>query len=134
VRTKGPSLGARDFERLLHKHDIEITKTAKLFPHYGELSLPRALESVRPYTHRGDILAIVRGGGDTQSKSFKTFNSEVSANALMKFKSETGAFIVAGIGHTDDRFLIDEYVDYAAPTPTYAAFKVAQWLGASPRV
>ena len=35
--------------------------------------------------------------------------------------------VVTGLAHESDTFPIDECADFAAYTPTHAAFKVAHW-------
>lgn len=127
ITTKSKSVGALDFRRVLRNHSITVTRTARMFPNYGAQSLPRAIESLVPELRRSDVLCIVRGGGDTKKPEFDTFRARESCESIRSIRADLGVLVVTGLAHESDTFAIDEYADFAAYTPTHAAFKVAHW-------
>jgi len=127
ITTKNRSLGALDFQRVLRNHGITVARTARLFSDYGEKALPRAIDSLADDLRRNDVLCIIRGGGDTSKPEFATFHARSSCEALRALRTEKGVLVVTGLAHESDTFPIDECADFAAYTPTHAAFKVAHW-------
>ncbi|HDR9280190.1 TPA: hypothetical protein QDB45_001712 [Burkholderia vietnamiensis] len=70
------------------------------------------------HPQRGDIVAIVRGGG--ADEQFTMFNAPASIDAIETLRN-AGVFVIAGVGHTKDRWAIDAHLDYVAEVPFAAA-------------
>ncbi len=66
-----------------------------------------------------DCIAIVRGGGDYNYSLFD-FNNPILAEAI----NDIDIPVIVGIGHKDDKFLIDKFSYREAITPTDAAAKI----------
>jgi exonuclease VII large subunit len=73
---------------------------------------------------------IVRGGGDITHESFNAFKSKSAAQAVSALVS-LGVFVIVGVGHYDDRFLIDEKASISAITPTDAAYRLLKHVNES---
>ncbi|MTJ93971.1 MAG: hypothetical protein F8N36_14100 [Desulfovibrio sp.] len=67
---------------------------------------------------RSDVLALVRGGGDT--KEFSVFDNLAVIEALSLYPG----YRVIGLGHEGDRTLAELFVDHAAITPSDAGHHV----------
>lgn len=70
----------------------------------------------------GNIIAIIRGGGDPNALSI--FDEE----RLLKKFAGLKIYRIAGIGHSADHNLINAVVDYAATTPTDAGQHLKEQL------
>lgn len=68
----------------------------------------------------GDIVAIIRGGGDKET--FAVFEAAEVLAALANKK----AYRVLGLGHTDDQTLLDLVCDFAAGVPMEAGHHIAR--------
>lgn len=77
----------------------------------------------------GDIICIVRGGGDLLHPSFKPFDHFDSAIQLKKLK-ERGVVVVTGIGHSRDRFVVERGATFVESTPVKAGQRVRELLQA----
>jgi len=76
------------------------------------LSSEHIVKTIR--SARGDILVIIRGGGD--DPEFEVFNDFSVLEAWLKHS----AFKIAALGHTEHRTYLDVFSDYSADTPTEA--------------
>jgi len=89
------------------------------------------IRAIRKETWRaGDILCLVRGGGDMLNETFRPYHSFDAALALQALV-KTGVVVVNGIGHANDRFVVDHGASFVEITPTQAAHRVAQILTGS---
>lgn len=70
-----------------------------------------------------DTIVIVRGGGDTAHESFNAFKSTKAADAIQAMVC-LGVFVIVGVGHSNDSFIIERNASIAAITPTDAAYKL----------
>jgi len=77
----------------------------------------------------GDIICIVRGGGDLLHPSFKPFDHFDSAIQLNELK-ERGVIVVTGIGHSRDSFVVERGATFVESTPVKAGQRVRELLQA----
>lgn len=77
--------------------------------------------------HAGDIICIVRGGGDLLHPSFKPFDHFDSAVKLKEL-SVRGILVVTGIGHSRDSFVVERGATFVESTPVKAGQRVRQLL------
>lgn len=75
----------------------------------------------------GDIICIVRGGGDLLHPSFKPFDHFDSAVQLKELK-ERGVIVVTGIGHCRDSFVVERGATFVESTPVKAGQRVRDLL------
>ncbi len=68
----------------------------------------------------GDIVAIIRGGGD--ETQFDVFDSVEVLEAI----AQKNAYRVVGLGHTANRTLLDLVADFSANTPTHAGVHIRE--------
>lgn len=68
------------------------------------------------------IICIIRGGGSKES--LLQYSHPLLVNAI-KYSSK---YVVVGIGHADDTPLCEYFAEYAASTPTDAAYHIAYLL------
>jgi hypothetical protein len=125
--TQSQSHGEEDFKKILSKQKIkprfiiERLESTK----YRSKSLCVALRKKESKFRAGDIIAIVRGGGDTTTPQFSPYKSKEACDKLREVADKFGVITVTGIGHTGDAFPIDKAADYPQETPTDAAYRVA---------
>ena len=97
-----------------------VVHGARVQGHYTEPSILNALDWFRQRIADFDVLVICRGGGSRADLAW--FDSEVLGRAVATFPLP----VVVGIGHEEDRSVLDE-VGWRQKTPTAAAqFLVAQ--------
>jgi len=121
--------GEEDFKQVILRKNhkvIEILRVNAL--HHGESALLHIIRSNSEKLHSGDILAIVRGGGDTSDKSFSPFKSSAAAEAIERLKKTKGVIVVTGIGHASDHFLVEQAATFKQATPTDAANRICELL------
>lgn len=75
----------------------------------------------------GDIICVIRGGGDLLHPTFKPFDHHESAVGLRNLR-EKGVIVVTGVGHSRDRVVIDRAATYAESTPIKAGQRVSALL------
>lgn len=71
----------------------------------------------------GDIVCIVRGGGDVYGSSFRPYHDFDTANHI-KSMGEHGITVITGIGHEGDEFIIEKFAKHRCITPTDAAYRL----------
>ena len=121
--------GEQDFSLILKRHNHKIRNIIRLnWLQHGEQALTFAIQSNWSSFCSGDILAIVRGGGDTTDRQFHPFNNSDAARTLERLRSEKEVIIVTGIGHATDSFLVEQYTTFKQATPTDAAYKICDLL------
>jgi hypothetical protein len=80
------------------------------------------------YPNKGDIVAVVRGGGDVKNGQFDTYNAPESVAALEALR-ERGVFVVVGVGHSaNDDWAIHRACDHVCDVPYHAGEVVAHLL------
>ncbi len=80
------------------------------------------------YPNKGDIVAVVRGGGDVRNGQFDTYNAPESVAALEALR-ERGVFVVVGVGHSaNDDWAIHRACDHVCDVPYHAGEVVAALL------
>jgi chromosomal replication initiator protein len=75
----------------------------------------------------GDMICIVRGGGDTSHESFRAYHSAEAAIYLLELINK-GVIVVTGIGHQSDDFIVETHVNYRCITPTAAGVFVNNYF------
>lgn len=68
----------------------------------------------------GNVIAIIRGGGD--ESQFDVFDMLV----LLKSLADKKAYRVTGLGHSANRTLLDLVADFSANTPTHAGVHIRE--------
>lgn len=76
----------------------------------------------------GDVICIVRGGGDLQHSSFNPFNNELAKEAIRAL-TMLNIVVITGVGHASDKVLMQETATYPEITPTDAANRLLSLCG-----
>ena len=97
------------------KHDIKIEELKIRFNDLNELLATIDMA-------KGNVIAIVRGGGDTND--LMIFDEDKVLQKIADLKS----YRIAGIGHSADNNLVNAVVDYSATTPTDAGNHLKEQL------
>lgn len=121
--------GEEDFRAIMRRKHHKITETMRL--NWIRDSNQALVRVLRLNSHRfstGDIVAIVRGGGDTKSDQFAPFNNPAAVDAIFSLREQNKAIVVTGIGHASDLFAIEEAATFNQATPTDAAYLICQLL------
>ncbi|SDG92474.1 hypothetical protein SAMN05216466_10672 [Paraburkholderia phenazinium] len=125
--------GFLDFRKRLSRGGYSITDTIRMKPAKEGTDtrghLPEALDHLSVlYPNKGDIVAIVRGGGDTKNGQFDTYNAPESVAALEALR-QRGVFVVVGVGHSaDNHWAIHRSCDHVCDVPYHAGEVVAHLL------
>lgn len=121
--------GEEDFTHILARKHHKITKTIRLnWVKYSRRALVRAISSHSSEFSTGDIVAIVRGGGDTKDDQFSPFNEPDAADAIRSLRERNKAIVVTGVGHSSDHFAIEDEATFSQATPTDAGYLVCELL------
>jgi exonuclease VII large subunit len=124
--------GEEDFRLVLEREKHKIKKTIRInVARHGSQAVSEAIRNNINEFEAGDIVAIVRGGGDTSDARFRPFNDEAAVKGVSDLRKNKRVIVVSGVGHASDRFLIDKAATFSQATPTDAAYKVGELL--SPR-
>jgi len=121
ITTSSQSKGEQDFKRVLEDNNIRIERTLRMDLSNGKQALANAIRRLGHALEKGDIVAIVRGGGDIRDKQFQTFRDPNACRLIDNYQDENGVKFVSGVGHASDTFEIDKHVEISAITPTDAA-------------
>ena len=97
------------------KHEIQIEELKTRFNNIGELLATIDMA-------KGNVIAIIRGGGD--SNDLMIFDDNKVLQKIANLKS----YRIAGIGHSADNNLVNAVVDYSATTPTDAGNHLKEQL------
>ncbi|HDR8943087.1 TPA: hypothetical protein QDB15_000015 [Burkholderia vietnamiensis] len=125
--------GFLDFKKRLSRGGHAITETVRMkaakegVDARGHLS--EALDRLDVlYPNKGDIVAVVRGGGDVKNGQFDTYNAPESVAALEALR-ERGVFVVVGVGHSaNDDWAIHRACDHVCDVPYHAGEVVSHLL------
>lgn len=121
--------GETDFLLVLNRDGIKPTKIIRLnWLEHGGSALAQAISANIASFGPGDILAIVRGGGDTTDRQFDPFRNRGACEQIRRLTQEIGVVVVTGIGHATDHFLVEEVASFKQATPTDAAYKIRALL------
>lgn len=124
--TQNLSMGEQDFETVLKQFKkIKIVSKTRMDNLKKEKSLLYALKGAINRLNSGDIVAIVRGGGDTNEPQFNPYKDSETCELVKNLTKDKGVVTVCGIGHAPDSFPLDEAVNFTQITPTDAAYRVA---------
>ena len=127
--TQSRSQGEEDFVKVLSRYGLKSHSVRRQDSNrYKSKALFRKLENCEPYFEVGDVVAIVRGGGDTNTPQFSPYRDEETCLKLRGMKDNIGTISVTGIGHSSDPFPIESAVDFAQITPTDAANRVGNLI------
>lgn len=126
IVTQSKGKGEEDFEMVIMRYNkVKIISKTRLNNNLKEKALLNAINTLKKRLHIGDIIAIVRGGGDTSDFHFDTYRDIETCEELSKFTKIYGVVTVSGIGHATDNFPIEQAVNFAQITPTDAAYRIA---------
>jgi hypothetical protein len=122
VTTSINSYGGGDFEEFLELPTGWVLERRYLG---GLCKEPDGIRSLlqKEELKRGDLVAIVRGGGNSNDITFEAFRSE-NAATFTKYLESIGIKVFIGIGHTRDFHQIESVVSINGQTPTYCAISV----------
>ena len=129
VTTWRTGKGEEDFRHILQRQHHKIRKTIRInwLEHSGS-ALARAIEESNSLFLPGDIVAIVRGGGDTKDSQFAPFNNPDAVRAVRVLREQSNVVVVTGVGHSTDHFAIDGEATFSQATPTDAAYLICELL------
>lgn len=129
VTTWRTGKGEEDFLHILRRKHYKVTKIIRLnWLKYSERALVHGLSSNSSQFSTGDIVAIVRGGGDTKDRQFAQFNEPAAVEAIRSLKEHNKVVVVTGVGHSSDHFAIEEEATFNQATPTDAAYLICELL------
>jgi len=124
--TQFQSKGEEDFQAVLRRYEKpKIVSTTRMDNKDKSKALMKAIYKSRHHFKAGDIVAIVRGGGDTNDQQFDSYKDNETCEEVRFLSDRTGVISVCGIGHATDYFPIEKAVNFAQITPSDAAYQVA---------
>ena len=124
--TQNKSKGEDDFKAILSRYvKPKIVSVIRLDNSYKSKALLTAINNFKHLFVAGDIVAIVRGGGDTNEPQFDSYKDDETCNEIRYLADRNGVITISGIGHSTDSFPIEKAVNFAQITPTDAATQVA---------
>ena len=124
--TQYQSRGEEDFEAVLGRYKkTKIISKVRMDNSNKSKALLKAIKSSKHNFKAGDIVAIVRGGGDTNDTQFDSYKDNETCEEVRYLAEHAGVITVSGIGHAADNFPIERAVNFAQITPTDAANQVA---------
>jgi len=122
--------GEEDFRHILQRKHHKVTKIIRLnWIRHSKRALVHALSSHASEFSSGDIVAIVRGGGDTKHEQFSPFNEPDAADAIRYLRENNKVIVVTGVGHSSDHFAIENEATFRQVTPTDAGYLICELLG-----
>ena len=121
--------GEEDFLQILKREHHKVTKIIRLnWLYHKNKALVFAINNNLDLFSSGDIIAIARGGGDTQHEQFSSFK-DPAAREIIQFLTESKkAIVITGVGHSSDSFIIEEAATIKSSTPTDAAYSICDLL------
>ena len=122
-----PSQAEKDFRAIFDKFDIpqDIITIPNCLTGKGSINYESRVKQITTAIdelENCDVICLIRGGGDLED--FLYFSSPEVFCKL----HDSDKYIVTGIGHADDQPLCQLVADYAATTPTDAAYYVANMI------
>lgn len=123
--TQNKSKGEEDFRAILARHiKPTIAATIRLDNRFKSRALLVAINNTKHLFTAGDIVAVVRGGGDTSDLQFDVYRDRETCIEIENLADRDGVITVSGIGHSTDHFPIEKSVNFAQITPTDAASQI----------
>jgi|GEM_PF-5530760 len=120
--THHKSQGEEDFKAILSRHlKPNISLVIRMNNHHKSKALLTAIKGAKHSFQAGDIVAIVRGGGNTDTEQFDSYRDEETCDEVRSLYDNLGVITISGIGHSTDSFPIEKAVNLAQITPTDAA-------------
>lgn len=121
-----PSQAENDFRSIFSKFGLsdEMIQTAKCLEP-GKLYKSKEqqiVEAIKELEQECDVICIVRGGGNVENFLY------LSHPDIFKELRNSDKYIVTGIGHANDAPLCQMVADYAAITPTDAAYHIVNMI------
>lgn len=127
--TQNKSKGEDDFKAILSRHiKPTISATIRLDNRLKGKALLTAINNSKNLFVAGDIIAIVRGGGDTSDPQFEVYRDRETCIEIEELADNSGVITVSGIGHASDTFPIEKSVNFSQITPTDAASRVVDLI------
>ena len=127
--TQNKSQGEEDFITVLSRHiRPNISSIIRLDNRHESKALLTAINNTKHLFVAGDIIVIVRGGGDTSKPQFNSYKDTETCNEIKYLSDNRGIVSVSGIGHSTDSFPIEQAVNFAQITPTDAASRVVDLI------
>lgn len=124
--TQYQSRGEEDFQAVLGRYKKpKIVSKIRMDNRDKSKALLKAIKRSKHNFKAGDIVAIVRGGGDTNDTQFDSYKDSETCDEVRSLADRAGVITVSGIGHSADIFPIEKAVNFAQITPTDAAMQVA---------
>ncbi len=124
--TQYQSKGEEDFQAILRRHEKpKIVSKIRMDNRDKSKALLKAIRRSKHNFKSGDIVAIVRGGGDTNDPQFDSYKDSETCKEVRYLSDHRGVITVCGIGHATDLFPIEKAVNFASITPSDAASCVA---------
>jgi hypothetical protein len=122
--------GIQDFLHVLNKSiskDIYTTYGSDTLANSNAIkeiaqNIQKEMSSIGVKKHH--VIAIVRGGGDVSNGTFDVYDADYSVSAIASAKRHHEFTFVSGVGHANNRFLIDDVCDYSEITPSMAAVRI----------
>ena len=115
------SQAREDFRKILSHFHFHFPISIKE-PDSNKIKTDFILEAIEELEKDCEVICIVRGGGPLCHLSY------LSEPVLIKRISECKSYIVTGIGHANNTTLADKVADYAAISPTDAAYYIAKLI------
>lgn len=115
------SQARKDFENIFSKLHLQDYLKISIINETKETFVVNSIEYLSTKA-RCEIICIIRGGGSINDFRY------LSHPDVLKAIDQCKSFIVTGIGHADNTTLADKLADYAAITPTDAAYYVAKLI------
>lgn len=129
VTTWRTGKGEEDFRHILQRQHHKIRKTIRInWLKHSDRALARAIKEHNSVFLHGDIVAIVRGGGDTKDRQFAPFNNPEAVKAVRRLREQSKVVVVTGVGHSTDHFAIEGEATFRQATPTDAAYLICELL------
>lgn len=126
VITSKNAKGGKDFFETLEEENSIIEKTKvyikKVYVNFSDKNSIAYFLNRKSWTDT-DVICLIRGGGNLNDQTFEPFNDKETLEKLIEAK-KSGAFVLIGLGHAGDSFLVDSCANYKSITPTAAA----NWL------
>lgn len=129
VTTWRTGKGEEDFRHILQSKHHKVEGTIRInWKKYAQRALAQAIRMHSSQFSAGDIVAIVRGGGDINDVQFTPFNEPDAVKEIRLLKEKKNAVVITGVGHSSDYFAIEKEATFRRATPTDAAYWTCELL------
>lgn len=129
ITTWTPGKGEEDFYHIVSRKNHKIRDVIRInWYRNKDHALEIAIRENSDKLQTGDIVAIVRGGGDTSDTQFRPFKYPGGVEAIRQLREQRGVTVITGLGHSSDYFPVEAAATFRQATPTDAAYKVCKLL------